>query len=213
MARKASYPLWVEKHLSKGIYVNKVGDCYYLYKAHSEKQPGVPYPVRVSDGYLGRVTEKDGLIPSKGTIRDVVVFDFAIPFAVCQHTQKILSGLCKSYEDGTLIYVCSVMDFIYNMHSQELYESSWLSMRYPKLRIPNSNSELNPSIERGCRMIKTETGKVFGEDWPLMKAYFTTIVLVRTNGRLYWPKPTGKAETLAQKYHLDFNEGENDNAD
>ena len=61
MPRKANYPEWVTKHLEKGIYVNRVGDKYYLYRAHSERKPGNRNPVRVFDGYVGTVTEKDGL--------------------------------------------------------------------------------------------------------------------------------------------------------
>lgn len=31
---KSNYPDWVMKYKSKGVYVNKVGDKYYLYRAH-----------------------------------------------------------------------------------------------------------------------------------------------------------------------------------
>lgn len=30
----ANYPDWVMKYKSKGVYVNKVGNTYYLYRAH-----------------------------------------------------------------------------------------------------------------------------------------------------------------------------------
>lgn len=65
MPRKANYPEWVTRHLKTGQYVNKKGDSYYIYSAHSERREGISHPVRVSDGYLGRITEKDGFIPAK----------------------------------------------------------------------------------------------------------------------------------------------------
>ncbi|MBO6215432.1 MAG: hypothetical protein J6N76_07840, partial [Lachnospiraceae bacterium] len=66
MPRKpADYPEWVMKYKKKGTYINKVGDKYYLYAAHSERIKGTNKVRRVSDGYLGRITEKDGLIPAK----------------------------------------------------------------------------------------------------------------------------------------------------
>ncbi len=52
------------KFKKKGTYINKVGDKYYLYAAHSERVKGTNKVKRVSDGYLGRITETDGLIPA-----------------------------------------------------------------------------------------------------------------------------------------------------
>lgn len=61
-----AYPDWVLKHKKKGTYINKVGNNYYLYAAHSEHIPGTANKARrVCDGYLGRITEKDGFIPKK----------------------------------------------------------------------------------------------------------------------------------------------------
>lgn len=58
-----SYPEWVLKHKKKGTYINKVGNNYYLYAAHSEHIPGTANKSRrICDGYLGKITEKDGFI-------------------------------------------------------------------------------------------------------------------------------------------------------
>lgn len=41
MPRKtAEYPDWVMKYKKKGTYINKNGDMYYLYAAHSERIKG-----------------------------------------------------------------------------------------------------------------------------------------------------------------------------
>lgn len=37
MSQKTIYPDWVLKHKKPGTYINKVGDKYYLYAAHSER--------------------------------------------------------------------------------------------------------------------------------------------------------------------------------
>ena len=154
MPRKATYPEWVTRHLTTGIYVNKVGGCYYLYRAHSEHQPGVSHPVRVCDEYLGRVTEADGLIRSKGSVRDVVIFDFGIPYIIYQKTSRILDGLSKSYENGQTVYVCAILDYLFSFHTQDLYKESWLSMVFPKLNIPApEDSSFTTAVERGQRMI------------------------------------------------------------
>jgi len=56
------------KYKSKGVYVNKVGDKYYLYLAHYVYDKKTKKNVRVSDGYLGCVTEKDDFIPAKDKV-------------------------------------------------------------------------------------------------------------------------------------------------
>lgn len=61
----ADYPNWVLIHKKKGTYVNKVGDKYYLYAAHSERVKDSGKIRWNCDGYLGRITVKDGLIPAK----------------------------------------------------------------------------------------------------------------------------------------------------
>lgn len=95
MPRKpADYPDWVMKYKKKGTYINKVGDKYYLYAAHSERVKGTDKVRRVSDGYLGRITEKDGLIPAKKILRsDPVSFELGLSFFIISRTPDILNGL------------------------------------------------------------------------------------------------------------------------
>ena len=59
-----------------GHYLNKYKDHYRLYKGHCEYRNG-KY-VRIVYEYLGTITGKDGLIPSKGLINsDVLVYEKA----------------------------------------------------------------------------------------------------------------------------------------
>ena len=116
MPRKpADYPDWVMKYKKKGTYINKVGDKYYLYAAHSERIKGTDKVRRVSDGYLGRITEKDGFIPAKKILRSAPVsFELGLSFFIISQTTDILNGLKKSYRrNGELIYCCSILSFIY----------------------------------------------------------------------------------------------------
>ncbi len=70
---KSDYPDWVLQHKKKGTYINKVGDKYYLYAAHSERVRETGKIRRVCDGYLGRITEKDGFIPAKDKLQGAVI--------------------------------------------------------------------------------------------------------------------------------------------
>lgn len=64
-----NYPDWVMAHKKKGTYVNKVGNKYYLYAAHSERIKGTDKVRRVCDGYLGRITKEDGFIPANNRLK------------------------------------------------------------------------------------------------------------------------------------------------
>ena len=44
--KQADYPDWVMKYKEKGTYINKVGDKYYLYAAHSERVKGTGIPLK-----------------------------------------------------------------------------------------------------------------------------------------------------------------------
>jgi len=204
MSRRAEYPEWVMKYLTKGVYVNKVGDKYYLYKAHTEKVPGAAQPRRINDGYLGRVTEKEGFVPARKKEYTATTLDYAIPFAVDSCCQTIHTGLRRSYKtNGSVAYVCSVLSFLYGVFTPELYEGSWLSLQYPGLKIPRTPTDtLLKAIDRGTRMIQDSVLKVYGDDWQLIRASFAPVVLIRIDGRLFLPSLSTQCTAFAIKYHL-----------
>ena len=208
MPRKASYPDWVAKHLDKGIYVNHVGDKYYLYRAHSERKNGSRNPVRVFDGYIGTVTEKEGLIPAKIPPDipqdDVSTLDYAAPLAVCSCTEILLTGLRKTYRrTGTLIYVCSILQFLYGTYSRSLYEASWLSTRFPGIHFPDKmGPDTTSGIERGCRMITDKISAFYGDDWNTVRGILSPVVLIRIKGELRYPSLSVAAAEITRKYKL-----------
>jgi len=206
MPRRADYPEWVTKHLAKGVYVNKVGDKYYLYKAHTEKIPGTKQSRRISDGYLGRITEKEGFIPAKRKEPRAVTLDFAVPFAVDACSQKICAGLKRSYPaDGPTVYVCSILTFLYEEFTPELYKGSWLSLRYSGLDIPWKPADtLRNAIDRGTRMIQDSVHKAYGDDWHLIRAYFSPVVLILMDGHQLLPALSTPCSDLAARYHLNL---------
>ena len=226
MPRKAKYPEWVMAHVRPGQYVNKVNGRYYLYSAHSERREGVAHPVRVCDGYLGRITQDGGLVPSKkrdgssgrkkqGAAPESRAYDFGLPYAVDSCASRILDALRQSYRrNGTPIYACSILSFLHGMYSAELYGMSWLSLKYGGMRFPeNPGTEYATGIERGTRMIGDVVEKHYGEDWARMRAYLATSVIVMHQGRRICPglTPTGRA--LAAKYGLSMDEEAARNAD
>lgn len=203
----ANYPAWVLAHKKKGMYINKVGDKFYLYSAHSERIKGTNKVKRVCDAYLGRITESDGLIPPKEKVNDIVItYEFGFSFAIISSTQKILSGLRKTFvKYGDFIYAASVLSYIYGYYNTDLYRLSYLSFHFPGLEFPEKPTEAHISgIERGCRMISDTMMKHFGDDLSLVKAYLSSINLIRINGKLYCSSISGTVKELSVKHHLNW---------
>ena len=206
MARRAEYPEWLLPYLKPGVYANKAKDGYYLYLAHSEYHQGSSHPVKIHDGFLGKVTEADGLVPSKGKFLGFTTFDYGLTCAVDTCCSGVVKGLCSTYrKNGTLVYVCSVMWFLYGTYSDELYRSSWLSLKYPGIEIPDTPSApALEGIDRGKRMVADKVESTYGDDWKLLQIHFSPVALICAYGqkRYYCPKLSASAKLLADKYRI-----------
>jgi len=201
----AEYPDWVLKHKTKGTYINKVGEKYYLYAAHSERIKGTDKVRRVSDGYLGKITEQDGLIPPREKVKDsVITYEFGISFAILSCTGKIHVGLRKSFvKNGDLIYVCSILQYIYGFHSFELFRLSYLHFHFQELLFPDSFTDAQlVGIERGGRMIKDTISRYFGADLIYIKGYCSTVNLICINKKLYCSHISETLLSLSAKYSI-----------
>lgn len=210
MPRKAVYPDWVMAHKKKGTYINKVGDKYYLYAAHSERVEGKKYPVRVSDGYLGRITEQDGLIPAKSRIEGITeTFEIGLSYAILSCTRNILKGLGTSYRKfGTAIYCCSVLACIFGVYSKELFEHSYLSILFSGTAFPEKFTKAQLSgIERGKRMLNDSLATFYGDDLPLVWKLFPEIRLMKINDKFYLSPLLSETIKLSEKYNIDWRNG------
>lgn len=203
----ADYPDWVLAHKSKGTYVNKVGDKYYLYAAHSERVPGTKKVKRVCDGYLGRITQEQGLIPPKDKV-STPVFSYeyglsSLALLVCSNIHK---GLRRSFVvNGDFIMAASLLVFLYGVYSEELFKHSWLSLHFPDLLFPSSTTpQQENGILRGSRMILDTMARTFGEDLAYVRASFSQVALISANNRLYCSEPPVSVNSFIEQYSLDW---------
>jgi hypothetical protein len=176
----ADYPDWVMKFKEKGTYINYTNGRYYLYAAHSERVLGTDKVKRVCDGYLGRITEKDGLIPSRDKVTgNVEIFDF--------------------------IMIAAVLSAIYGFCDNSLFRQSFLSIRFPGLDLgKNTTQKQQTAIERGILMINDTLSSFFKEQSAYAMLHLGTVYKVRINGRFYLSKESGIVETLKQNLHIDW---------
>lgn len=205
---KADYPDWVMEHKKKGTYINKVGDKYYLYAAHSERVKETGKIRRVCDGYLGRITEKDGFIPAKDKLQGTTVktFELGFSYALVSISANIHSGLRKSFvKNGDLIYVCSLLNYVFGMYSEQLFYASWLSFLFPDLVYPDSFTDAQlTGIERGTRMITDTASRSFGSELTAVRALFQTVSLLSVNGILYLPSLPEGVLSFSDKFDIDW---------
>lgn len=184
----ANYPDWVLLHKKKGTYINKVGDKFYLYAAHSERVKGTKKVRRVSDGYLGRITENEGLIPPKEKVQNsVITYEFGFSYVILCCTNKIHLGLRKSFvKNGDLIYVCSILKYIYGFYTDEIFKLSYLSFHFSDLTFPKVFTEAQIfGIERGSRMLTETISSYYGDDLPEIIAYSSVLNLISINKKIY----------------------------
>ena len=203
--KKTEYPDWVMKYKTKGTYINRVGDKYYLYAAHSERIKGTDKIRRVSDGYIGRITQDDGLIRSKAKFKKMPVsFEIGLSYTILSVSSDIRKGIKTSYrKNGDLVYCCSILSLIYDSYSRMLYEKSYLSMCIPDLFFPEKfPPAVLTGIERGKRMLHDTLSHHFGEDLESILCYFTDIRLLDIDGSLYLSGTNDITDSLSDKYHI-----------
>lgn len=201
----ADYPDWVMKYKDKGTYINYVTGKYYLYAAHSERVPGTKKVNRICDGYLGRITEEDGLIPPKDKVAgNVTVLEYGLSTLLLSVCSNIHKGLRKTFtKNGDFVMVAAILSFIYGKYDDRLFRHSYLSMRFPELdfKIPPTQAQAS-GIDRGFRMIKDTMLRIFGEDLQDVLIHFGHLYKVNVNGKLYLSEESNEIQILKQKYGI-----------
>lgn len=186
----ADYPEWVLKHKKKGTYINRVGEKYYLYAAHSERIKGTKKVRRICDAYLGRITEADGLIPPKDKLKSIpIVYSYGVEILILSFSYNIYAGLKRSFKQNSdFVLVSTVLTFIYGSADIIFFRSSYLSILFPELdmeRLPTKIQET--AISRGVLMImevlKTDLGIAYNK----ALLYLPLVHIINADGKFYGP--------------------------
>jgi len=198
----ADYPDWVLRHKKKGTYINYQNGKYYLYAAHSERIPGTNKVRRVSDGYLGRITEEEGLIPAKRKLSEPVhVFEYGLSETILSLCDNIHTGFGREFRGATdFVMAGGALLLMFGEVRHEHYESSWLSVRLPGLdmhKVPTDKQRVG--MERAERMIADTLKKCFGDAYASAVALLPLVKAVRMgNEAVIAGMPDGVREFLVQ---------------
>ena len=206
MARKkADYPEWVMQYKTKGTYINKVGDKYYLYAAHSVREKGTGKIRRISDGYIGRITEDDGLIRSKSRLKSVPIsIEVGLSYPILSITENIRAGIKRRFsKHGDYVFSRGALLYIYDTYSDELYSQSYLSIFFTGAESPSQITDAHRTeIERCGRMVTDVMEKKFGEDIGLVIKLFQHIRLIRIDDIYHLSGITSEIASLSEKYGI-----------
>jgi hypothetical protein len=185
----ADYPKWVLKYKKKGTYVNRVKDTYYLYAAHSERIPGTSKVRRVSDGYLGRITEKDGFIPAKDKVAgEVLVYEYGLHMTALNLADDIHKGLHKEFgRIADHIIVMGILLATGGLADPDHYKASYLSVVFPDIDITSELTQKQlTGVERCRRMIADKLVGVVVS--PRLFSQLTCVHAVIVNKKTYLSK-------------------------
>jgi hypothetical protein len=201
----ANYPDWVTAHKKKGTYVNFANGKYYLYAAHSERVKGTGKVRRVSDGYIGRITEEDGLIPARDKVAGgVEVFEYGLSMAALGLCAKIHAGFRRDFKaNADFVMASSILDACFGAHGSDALAHSYLGVHFSGSRFPTAPTARQLcAIERGARMALDTLSRKFGADTgPAMK-WLARVYMVRINGRDYLSKIPAPAAALAERHNI-----------
>lgn len=203
----SNYPDWVLKHKTKGTYINFQNGKYYLYAAHSERVPGTDKVRRVSDGYLGRITEKDGLIPAKGKLSgDLRAYEYGLSSTIFHLCNKVHSGLRREFgANADKVLVAGILCAMYGSSKPELYETSWLSVRFPSIdfaKLPTDKQKTG--IQRTARMAQELLRQHFGEEYELALLLLPAVHMISLGKESRLCQIPGGIQAFAETYRLNF---------
>jgi hypothetical protein len=187
----ANYPDWVMEHKKKGTYINFVNGKYYLYAAHSERIPGTKKVRRVSDGYIGRITKEDGLIPARDKVAgEICVYEYGLCMSILDTCDTIAAAFRREFRGAAdFVMISSILWETSGKCNSESFQGSYLSIKYPAVNIKKVPTEKQKTgIERGRRMILDMMYKRFGEELPEARERLSKIYMVKVNGQFYRSK-------------------------
>jgi transposase len=166
------YPAWVLKHRTKGTELRKVGTSYYLYKIGHEWDKEKKRPKKITEKYLGKITE-EGLIKPKHervseSIKNIIVKEFGASKFITLESQDIIQNIKDTFPDiWKEIFVFAAFRFFYASplkNIQDYYHNSHLSDIMPEAKVsPKTLSKILHTIGMQRNLIRTFLSKYITE--------------------------------------------------
>ncbi len=162
------YPDWVLKQKTKGTEIRNIGSNYYLYKIRSEWDKDKKRAKKITEKYLGKITQ-EGLIKPKHerliqVQKNICVKEFGASQFITTQSQDIIQQLKETFPDiWKEIFAFAVFRFfsaspLKNVQSH--YHSSYLSEIIHDARVSSRTlSNILQSIGKQRTLIKNFLSK------------------------------------------------------
>jgi len=134
-----AHPEWALKHKTKGTELRNIGGRYYLYRVSSKYDKERKVSRKITHEMLGRITEKDGLIPrgqkaarAKAEVPQVSVKEYGATHLLQNIGSDIFSELQKVFPNQCKQLVVLAMHRLYIKHPLRIMNSYIKSLIYQK---------------------------------------------------------------------------------
>lgn len=191
-------PDYVKPYKTKGVYAQKRKNGYSLFRGHSERVPGAKYPRLICDEYLGIVTEKDGFIPSRPSVKKGI--------RVVEYGRYQTAISLTSYITGDRrIYVLALMGALSREGWRDGYEYTWPSVLYADADVETAPDEKeNEEIGRKTKQIRTILQDRLGEDYGKVMKLSSYVHAVHVNGGWHLSDLPEGLDELLMKHEVVF---------
>lgn len=203
----SAIPEWVQRYKTKGVYTKKLKAGYALYRGHSERVPGKPYPRFLCDEYLGIVTERDGLKsprpPVRPGIRVLRYGFFVMAESACRGLREV-PAKCGVPERAVLLYARAVLanEGRAGLHG---YQGSWYSNQHPGLEIGSPLTQQEDAVlARMTRQAGSKLTALYGNDYEEMLILSEDVYAVHVNGSWHISQVSQRLEALGRKHGISF---------
>lgn len=135
------YPEWVERYRGEGKEIKYIRGKYYLYERTTVWDKEKKQPRKISGQYLGRITEKEGLVAPKKRLHSEIApesipnKEYGASASLDQVGEKIKNNLKKYFpNEWENIWTMAILRLIHSQPFRRIensYQNSYLSVSYP----------------------------------------------------------------------------------
>ena len=201
------YPDWVSQFKTKGTYVQKRGGKFFLYRGHSERMKGKPYPVLKYDAYLGQITEEEGLIAPKPPVRPgVQVYAYGVYYLGYRYCGKLLEQVSRRYgADARVMTAIVLMQTSSSTWSPHVCRGTWLQVKFPDLQVsPSLSDDQQQLADRMELMVRDQFRSLWAERTEVMLDLARRVYLVRVNNQWIVSEVHGALQQWAEERQLNW---------
>lgn len=210
----ADYPEWVLRYKGPGLYVTKrKNGSYGLFRGHSERVEGKKWPQLKCDEYIGTITEKDGLVPSRPSVKGIVeVYEYGL-WALYDRLCGSLREVAGFYgQDRELLFRRAFLKATGN-DTGIRYGRQWISVHdgtIPAMRQLDDREVT--TVSRLSRQLASRLKDRLGDDERVMRELAEGVHMVHVNGKYMLSGfPEGLGEFLEKHgTYISFEGGERD---